>query len=186
MGVCPRSRCSGLSLPWPSESSAKTHHDFFQRTDTAEQIEKRTKLPLYSLALTAIVSVLLGLINIGSEEAFNAVISLVVAGFLGSYLLPIGMIFTKRIKGDDIPYGPWRLGRWGVPVNAFALIWGIIVMFFSFWPSAYPVNAASMNWSCLLYGATTLFSMIFYYLRGRQRYNGPVIETEVVERLQKA
>ena len=141
---------------------------------------------MYSIALTAIISVLLCLINIGSDVAFNAVVSLVVAGFLGSYLLPIAMIFTKRIqKGDEIPYGPWRLGKLGIPVNAFALVWGIITMFFSFWPSVHPVDAASMNWSCLLYGATTLFSVVFYFLRGRRKYNGPVIETDVVERLEK-
>lgn len=92
----------------------------------------------------------------------------------------------KRIRGDEIPYGPWKLGRWGIAANAFTLFWGVIVMFFSFWPSVSPVDAATMNWSCLLYGATTLFSIIFYFLRGRHKYNGPVIETEVVERIQKA
>lgn len=46
-------------------------------------------------------------------------------------------------------------------------------MFFSFWPTSVPVVAQTMNWSCLLYGATTLFRVSFgrfffwFYLLGR-------------------
>ena len=54
-------------------------------------------------------------------------------------------------------------------------------MFFSFWPTAVPVTPSTMNWSCLLYGATVLFAVGFYGVYGRKVYNGPIIETAVVE-----
>lgn len=155
-------------------------------TPSFDQIEKGSKLPLISMLLTALISLILGLIRIGSDEAFAAVISLAVAGFLGSYLLPIGMIFVKRLTNDNIHYGPWRLGKWGVLVNGFTLVWGVIVMFFSFWPAELPAVAETMNWSCLMYGGTTVFSIVYYFVRGRHHYDGPVIETSVVERLHEA
>lgn len=54
-------------------------------------------------------------------------------------------------------------------------------MFFSFWPTAVPVDATSMNFSCLLWGGTTLFGVVFYVLYGNRQWKGPVIETSVVE-----
>ncbi|KAH0843808.1 hypothetical protein FOPE_09143 [Fonsecaea pedrosoi] len=53
------------------------------------QVNPRTRLPLYSVALSVLITLLLGLINNGSFAAFNAVASLVVSGYLGSYTLPI-------------------------------------------------------------------------------------------------
>jgi len=40
-----------------------------------------------------------------------------------------------------------------------------------------------MNWSCLLYGFTIVFALVFYALHGRYTYKGPVIETGIVEHL---
>lgn len=48
------------------------------------RVEPKTKLPLYSIFTSVIFTMLLALINIGSSAAFNAVASLVVAGYLGS------------------------------------------------------------------------------------------------------
>ncbi|MCJ1465810.1 hypothetical protein MMC07_004429 [Pseudocyphellaria aurata] len=150
------------------------------------RVEPRTKLPLFSLGMTTVITLLLSLINIGSTEAFNALISLVNAGFLGSYFMPIVLLLWKRLRGDPINYGPWKLGKFGVPANIFALIWTIIAMFFSFWPVSMDPTLQTMNWACLLYGATMIFSIGFYFLRGRHIYKGPIIETSVVEHLQGA
>lgn len=149
-------------------------------------VESRTKLPLYAIGVTTVITLLLALINIGSTAAFNAVASLLVAGFLASYMIPIGLLLWKRVRGDKIRYGPWKLGKFGILANGFSLVWCVIAMFFSFWPTAVPVTAKTMNWSCLLYGATMIFSVLFYIFYGRYRYSGPIVETSVVEQLHGA
>lgn len=151
------------------------------------QVEPRTKLPWYSLALTAFITVLLALINIGSTQAFNAVVSLVVAGFLGSYVVPISLLLYTRIQNpSSLRWGPWAMGRLGVACNVSALIWTIIVFFFSFWPTVVPVDKTSMNYSSLLWGGTTLFGIVFYVVYGKRTWVGPIIETSVVEQLRGA
>lgn len=150
------------------------------------RVEPRTKLPLYAIGTTTVITLLLALINIGSTAAFNAVASLLVAGFLASYMIPIGLLLWKRVRGDKIRYGPWRLGKAGVLANGFSMVWCVIAMFFSFWPTEVPVTAQTMNWSCLLYGATMIFSVLFYVFYGRFRYNGPIVETSVVEQMRGA
>lgn len=150
-------------------------------------VEPRSKLPLYAVGVSVVITMLLGLINIGSSAAFNAVASLVVAGYLGSYILPIALLLNNRIRNPSaVKFGPFRLGRWGIPFNIFSLIWIFIVMVFSFFPTAIPVTLVTMNWSCLIWGGTMIFGIAFYFLRQRGRYNGPIVETSIVEQIHGA
>ena len=143
------------------------------------RVEPRSKLPLYSIGTCVLITMLLGLINIGSSTAFNAVASLVIAGYLGSYILPITLLLNNRIRNpSSISYGSFRLGWFGIPCNIFSLFWIAITMVFSFFPAVIPVTAATMNWSCLLWGGTMFVGVVFYFGYQRGRYNGPIVETD--------
>jgi len=78
-------------------------------------------MPLNTFALITVVSFALPLIYIGSTTAYNALISLPSIGLHVSYFLPITFIMLGKIRGPPVAYGPFSLGRWGVPVNMFAL-----------------------------------------------------------------
>ncbi|KAF2832742.1 amino acid transporter-like protein [Ophiobolus disseminans] len=141
-------------------------------------VNETLKVPLAAVLGTAGVSCSLSLINIGSATVFNAVVSLTVAGLLGSYLIPFSLFFYKRIKYPaQLTPGPWSLGRYGVWVNGFAIAWCVVVMFFSFWPASVPVEPVNMNWSVVLWSAVILFALGFWGLHGRKVYKGPVFET---------
>jgi choline transport protein len=143
-------------------------------------VHQRMKIPLVAISLTALVTSLLSLINIGSATAFNAIVSLTVAGLFGSYLIPCSLLLYVRVTVPErlIP-GPWTLGRWGIAVNAFAVAWSVIVFLFSFWPQNVPVTLVNMNWSCLLWGGVVVFAGVFWAVHGRKVFTGPVIEVSV-------
>jgi choline transport protein len=148
------------------------------------RVEPRTKLPLYAVGLSVLITMLLGLINIGSAQAFNAVASLVVSGYLGSYTLPMILLLHKKIfNPTSVHYGPWTLGRpLGIFCNVFGLLWIAIVMTFSFFPFVRTdLTLQTMNWSCLLWGGTMIIGVVSYFLYLRGRYNGPVIDNGVDE-----
>jgi choline transport protein len=141
-------------------------------------VDRRMKMPLVSIGITGTVTCLLSLINIGSATVFNAIVSLTVAGFFGSYLIPFSLFLYRRIRQpESVLPGPWNLGRWGVYVNAFAIAWSVVIMFFSFWPTSIPVVPMSMNWSCVLWGGVVLFALGFWVVHGKKVYKGPVVET---------
>jgi choline transport protein len=145
-------------------------------------VHARMKVPLTSICITAGISCALSLINIGSATVFNAIVSLTIAGYFGSYLVPFSLLLYKRIRyPEQVPPGPWTLGRWGVWVNAFAIVWSVLVMFFSFWPTSVPVTPVNMNWSCVLWSGVVLFALGFWWVHGRKVYKGPVVETGVEE-----
>lgn len=149
---------------------------------TVSYVHPTMKIPVVAISITATITTLLSLINIGSATVFNAIVSLTVAGFFGSYLIPFSLFLHTRLRypGKLIP-GPWTLGKWGPLVNAFAIGWSMLIMFFSFWPSSVPVTAMTMNWSCVLWSAVMIFAVGFWFIHGKKVYTGPVIETDISE-----
>lgn len=90
----------------------------------------------------------------------------------------------KLTKPEAIRYGPWSLGRLGLPINIFGVIWAFFAMLFSFFPAVRTdLTAQTMNWSCVMFGGTLIFAIAFYPLHGRRHFKGPVIETRVAEQL---
>ncbi|KAB8297777.1 hypothetical protein EYC80_001577 [Monilinia laxa] len=69
-----------------------------------------------------------------------------------------------------MPWGAFRLRKLGVPITIIAMIYTVIALFFSSWSAFSTVDAANMNWSCLIFGGAIIFSMIFWLLHGRKVY----------------
>ena len=143
-------------------------------------VDQRTALPLRSIFFCAIVSAVIGLINIGSTVAFNAIVSLSIAGIFVSYLIVIVLMILRRVKKETPELGPWSLGWAGLPVNLFAACSLLISVVFSFFPPATPVTPMTMNWSCLMWGGSTIVGLGYYALLGRKIYHGPVVEKAIV------
>ena len=57
----------------------------------------------------------------------------------------------------------------------------IFVIFWSVWPPATPVSALTMNYSVVVTGGVIIFSIIWYWVRGRREYKGPTVDEEVRE-----
>lgn len=151
------------------------------------KVNRTLHIPLRAIVLCSIIPCLIGLINIGSTVAFNAIVSLTEAGLFISYFIPILMIMIKKIKGEHIKYGPWRMGKLGVVVNGFSAIFLVISTFFSFFPPFLPVTLETMNWSIVVFGGFVIIGLIWYAVIGRKQYSGPIVElVAVVEEHEKA
>jgi len=69
------------------------------------KVDPRTKVPVIACLVVTGISALLTLIYIGSDTAFNDVISLTITGFYGSYFFPAAFLLYHRIKGNILPKG---------------------------------------------------------------------------------
>jgi choline transport protein len=124
--------------------------------------------------VTLLFTTLLSLIIVGSTIAFNIITSLGQVGFISSYLIVIGCIFVKRLRGEVLLPSRFDLGRVGILVNGVALLFLSVAFVFCFFPSAPNPSPEGMNWCSLIIGFVLLFSLIYYYLFGRHHYVGPV------------
>ena len=138
-------------------------------------------IPIRAITLITLTAGLLGLVNIGSPTAFNALTSLALIGHYTSYLLPITLLVLRRFGKKEIPWGPWTLGRWGLPINLVSMAYSILLIVFMVFPPYQPVRAENMNYASVIFGAAILVSTVLWFVYGRKSYWGPV--REVIEDL---
>ncbi len=87
---------------------------------------------------------------------------------------------ADEVVQPELSWGPWRVpGILGTINNAYACVYTVFVMFWSFWPPSTPTMPSTMNYAVLMTGATIIFSIVYYYVWGKQQYLGPLIEREV-------
>ncbi|PQE33054.1 hypothetical protein CJF32_00011170 [Rutstroemia sp. NJR-2017a WRK4] len=132
-------------------------------------------IPPNSIYLTSFLTTLLCLINFGSNFAFNIIVSLSLLALLSTYMISIGCVLLKRIRGEPLPHARWSLGRWGLPINAFAFAYSGFIMVWSCFPSAVPVTTGSANWAPAVWVGVIFLSGIIYIVHGRKHYTPPVV-----------
>ena len=170
------------------------------------KVNSHKLIPLNAIFVTTTITLLLGLISIGSPTAFSDLLSLTINGLYSSYFIVCALLFWRRVTGNirtpdaaefgagprrhitnapgssgqDLCWGPWRVpGVLGVITNGFACIFMLIILFFSFWPQATPVTLATMNWSVLIVFSVVILSTIYYMVWAHRTYTGPIVEIEV-------
>ena len=145
------------------------------KVDGLMQVRPGWDVPVNSVIVSFIITILLSLINIGSTTAFNAIVSLGTASLLSSYIVSITCIIIKRWRHERLPPKRWGLGRYGMAINIVSVAYLIIFFVFCFFPVATPVTASTMNWNILIYGVVLSFAICYFFVRGRFVYSGPVI-----------
>ena len=144
----------------------------------SKQVTPGWNIPLHAVTVSLIISSLLACINLGSSTALNAINSCGSVSILTSYIVTIGCLLAKRLRGEPLPERRWSLGRYGIYLNIISLLFCLPLWFFSFWPLATPVTPASMNWSSTIWGGVLIFAIIYYVFRARHRYTGPVFQVK--------
>ncbi|KAK0622073.1 amino acid/polyamine transporter I [Bombardia bombarda] len=139
-----------------------------------EVVNPKIDLPVNALIFSYVFCVLLSLINIGSAVALNVLTSLGVAALISSYTISVGCMAVKRLRNQHLLPAHFSLGRAGLPLNIIGTLFLLFVFIMSMFPPTPSPDAETMNWSILVYGVVTVFSLVYYFLRGRHRYVGPV------------
>ncbi|KAH7072139.1 amino acid/polyamine transporter I [Paraphoma chrysanthemicola] len=135
-------------------------------------------LPVNALLLVGTIVMCLSLIYIASATAFNALISLQALALHVSYFFPILFILIRKLRGPPPPFGPFKMGTVGIPVNMFALCYLIYVVLWMPFPQILPVTKDNMNYAGPIFGAVVLGALAHWFLRARKTFQMPVIRYE--------
>jgi choline transport protein len=139
------------------------------------QVSPSYNIPIPAVTVSLTVSALLCLINIGSTVALNAITSLGAIAVLISYYLTISCLIYRRLSGPALPSRRWSLGKCGLTINIASLMFLTPLIFFLTWPLATPVTAANMNWSSVMLVGVLIIATIYYVVKARHEYVGPVM-----------
>ncbi|KAJ5516136.1 hypothetical protein N7527_007696 [Penicillium freii] len=147
------------------------------------EVSPTLKVPVHMVLVVGLLQMLLGFIYLGSSTAFNAVLSMAILGMYASYISPIVfMLVYGRRKSAPIfrglGSGSFNLGpRWGPVVNIAAILWLLIGMVFSTFPTVKPVTPENMNYCIVVTMGWMLIGGVYYYLLGgKKQFTGPVVE----------
>jgi choline transport protein len=127
-----------------------------------------------ALLLVGAIVTCLSLIYIASATAFNALISLQALALHVSYFFPILFILLKKLRGPPPPYGPFKMGAVGIPVNVFALCYIVYVCTWMPLPQILPVTKDNMNYSGPIFAAVVLGALGHWLIRARKTFNLPI------------
>ncbi|KAJ5658284.1 uncharacterized protein N7484_001933 [Penicillium longicatenatum] len=85
-----------------------------------------------------------------------------------------------EIAQAPLIWGPWKVpGILGTINNAYACVYMLFVVFWSVWPPSTPVDYTTMNYSIVVTAGVLILSGIWYLIRARKEYKGPLIDEEV-------
>ena len=142
-------------------------------------VDSKHQVPIRSIWLSLVVVMLLSLLNIGSTTAFGAITALSSLALYFSYGTAILSMLAARWAnshgGERLELGGWNLGRYGVYINCFALVYTLYMMIWLPIPSTIPVTAQNMNYAGPIFLGVFLIALGLWFVRARTHWPGPNI-----------
>ena len=98
--------------------------------DVLSRVSTRTGEPFYTVVLCVVLSFIPLLII----SKITVVVDAVAGLLLSTYLITAGSSLRQRLRGWPKRPAPFKLGKWGVPLNVIGLIWVVIALTVTAWP----------------------------------------------------
>jgi amino acid transporter len=134
-------------------------------------VNGRTGTPIRPAVLVGVLTVGVLYVNVGNGAVFLALSSVCIMLLYIAYLMVTVPLLVRRLKGElaDQP-GLFSLGRWGVPVNIIAIVWGTVMAINLGWPRA---KVFGTDWYLqyapeLFLGAAIVLGAIAYVAQRRE------------------
>jgi urea carboxylase system permease len=118
------------------------------------KVSPRTGMPAGPALVVGTAAAALGLLNLASPEAFLAIGTTCIALLYLAYAMVTGPMLVRRLRGtygrdtglDEAGKPLFSLGRWGLPVNALALVYGLAMTVNLAWPRAAVYDPSGGHW----------------------------------------
>jgi urea carboxylase system permease len=137
------------------------------------KVSPRTGTPVLPTVLIGVAAILILGVNVGQAQLFTAITSVAVVIVYLAYLLVTLPMLIRRRRGLA-PAGPgqFTLGRWGTPVNALAVVYGLFMAVNMAWPRQAVYDPAGGHWylqyfALLFLAVVAVFGYVAYRLAGR-------------------
>jgi amino acid transporter len=127
------------------------------------------KVPIVPALLVGVLSLALLAVNLANQQAFTALIGVAIIMFYLPYLGVTAPMLRARMRREwpRPEHGTYfNLGRWGLPVNAFAVVYGVLVAINIAWPRAAVYGTKwYFKWAAVEFiGASIIVGALYYFL----------------------
>lgn len=130
-------------------------------------------------------------LNLGHAGVFTALTSVCIVMLYLAYLMVTGPLLIQRLKGwpgrhaevasvqqDETGKPLFSLGRWGIPVNVIAVVYGLAMMINLVWPRSEIYDPAGesplLQWFGVLFVSAALLIGVVVFLAKRRAYRAAI------------
>ncbi|MET8009859.1 amino acid permease [Streptomyces sp. NPDC005271] len=145
-------------------------------------VHPRFQTPVLPAVLIGLVAVAILIININQPQIFSVVTSIAIIMIYIAYLLVTLPMLARRLRREWQPAkGRFSLGRFGLPVNVVAVLWGIAMSVNLAWPRAEVYNATPphhwyLRWGAVLFIGVVALGGFAYYWFVQRKHTGVLSE----------
>ncbi|MBO0676296.1 amino acid permease [Mycolicibacterium sp. S2-37] len=137
-------------------------------------VHPKTQTPIIPAVTIGVISVIILVINIGQPKIFTVLTSIAIIMIYLAYLMVTAPLLKKRLQGQWPPKdlkegGYFTMGKWGMPVNIVAVVWGICMSLNLAWPRAAVYGEQwYYAWGAFIYiGVILGAGLLWYFVKGR-------------------
>lgn len=139
-------------------------------------VSSRFQTPVLPAVIIGLVAIGILVLNINQPQIFSVVTSIAIIMIYIAYLLVTLPMLWQRLRGTWQPAkGHFSLGKFGLPINIIAVLWGLAMSINLAWPRADVYNATEphhwyLQWGAFLYiGVIGGAGFAYYWLFKRGR-----------------
>jgi urea carboxylase system permease len=111
------------------------------------KVSRRTGTPVLPTVLIGVAAIAILGVNVGQAQLFTAITSVaVVIVYLAYLLVTLPMLVQRRRGLEPAGSGQFTLGRWGLPINALAVGYGLFMAINMAWPRQAVYDPAGGHW----------------------------------------
>ncbi|MGH3391708.1 MAG: APC family permease, partial [Actinomadura sp.] len=157
------------------------------------KVSPRTGMPTGTVLVTGVLSAVIVAINFASPDAFLAIGTTCIVLLYIAYVMVTVPLLRQRLRGTwrgGAPGGTdangkplFSLGRWGLPVNVLAVVYGVGMAINLAWPRMEVYAPASHKWyfqwfTVLFVVAAVVLGVVYRWWSGRsQQPAGELVES---------
>ena len=139
------------------------------------RVHPTRRTPVVPAVVTGALSLAILLVNVRQPQIFTVLTSIAVIMIYVAYLLVTVPMLVARLRGRWTAGEHFSLGRWGLPVNVVAVLWGAGMALNLAWPRTEVYNATApfhwyLRWGAFVFvGAIAVGGLVYYRVRQRHR-----------------
>ncbi len=145
-------------------------------------VSARAQSPVVPSIVSGVFAALILLVNIGKPQLFTIVTSVAVVLIYIAYFLVTIPLLAQRLKGwptDKGKGGLFYMGGWGLVVNAFAAIYGVVMAVNLLWPRSVIYGQGLDAWGGLIFVGLVLVLGAVYFTTVQRHRSGVLEEHRV-------
>ncbi|WP_245154236.1 amino acid permease [Rhodococcus sp. 1R11] len=143
--------------------------------ESLAKVNPKTQTPVVPAVTIGVLAIVILVVNIGQPQIFTVLTSIAIIMIYLAYLMVTGPLLVKRIKGEwppkDLkPGGYFTMGRFGLPVNIAAVVWGAGMAMNLAWPREAVYGTPWYNtFGAFVYiGGILGVGLLWYAVKGRK------------------